>query len=229
MPIYEKIKSQFGDAADKIIPNWGDILLTYGYEASKNPFKAIGSEELAYSSQRTAAGFWLNDNEGYQNVKDKIDHLTDLTSNMPFSLKEPSHDTASYGIYKAMESGNIIPVSVIASISKADISSPTLDELIEKGLASCELKVAVVSEDNLENYSAVIPAPQLKAMRNGQGTVGYAREAVTSAYSEATANQSLEASPIENNVFVSVELDGEEIGNATNRVQARQYAMSNGR
>lgn len=60
-------------------------------------------------------------------------------------------------------------------------------------------------------------------------SVGYAREAVSSAYSEAAANRAEEAAPIENNVYVSVELDGEEISNTTNRVQARQYAMSNGR
>lgn len=60
-------------------------------------------------------------------------------------------------------------------------------------------------------------------------SVGYAREAVSSAYSEAAANRAEEATPIENNVYVSVELDGEEISNTTNRVQARQYAMSNGR
>ena len=60
-------------------------------------------------------------------------------------------------------------------------------------------------------------------------SVGYAREAVSSAYSEAAANRAEEAAPIENNVYVSVELDGEEISNTTNRVQARQSAMSNGR
>ena len=60
-------------------------------------------------------------------------------------------------------------------------------------------------------------------------SVGYAREAVSSAYSEAATNRAEEAAPIENNVYVSVELDGEEISNTTNRVQARQYAMSNGR
>ena len=60
-------------------------------------------------------------------------------------------------------------------------------------------------------------------------SVGYAREAVSSAYSKAAANRAEEAAPIENNVYVSVELDGEEISNTTNRVQARQYAMSNGR
>lgn len=60
-------------------------------------------------------------------------------------------------------------------------------------------------------------------------SVGYAREAVSSAYSEAAANRAEEAAPIENNVYVSVELDGEEISNTTNRVQARQYAMSNGK
>ena len=60
-------------------------------------------------------------------------------------------------------------------------------------------------------------------------SVGYAREAVSSAYSEAAANRAEETAPIENNVYVSVELDGEEISNTTNRVQARQYAMSNGR
>lgn len=231
MPIYEKIKSQFGDAADKIIPNWGDILLTYGYEASKNPFKAIGSEELAYSSQRTAAGFWLNDNEGYQNVKDKIDHLTGLTSNMPFSLKEPSHDTASYGIYKAMESGNIIPVSVIASISKADISSPTLDELIEKGLASCELKVAVVSEDNLENYSAVISAPMFKAM-SGQNQTGYAREAMTSVANEYGNNfggNNADSAPQDITIYNEISLEGEPVANAVNNFNTRQKKYSDWR
>ena len=166
MPIYEKIQSQFGNAANKIIPNLGDILLTSEYEKWRNPFSPISSQELADSSQRTAAGFWLNSNEGYQTTLEKIDHLTDLTSNMPFALQEPAHGTAAYTAYKAMESSNVIPVSVAASISKSSTSSTTLNDLIDNGSANCELKVVVVSEDNIDSFKSVIPYPALSKAAN---------------------------------------------------------------
>ncbi len=253
MPIYEKIQSQFGDAANKIIPNLRDILLTSEYEKSRNPFSLISAQELADSAQRTAAGFWLNSNEGYLTTVEKIDHLTELTSNMPFALQEPAQGTAAYTAYKAMESSNVIPVSVAASITKSEVSSSTLNELIDKGLASCELKVAVISdedlnkyskglanyelqaavisEDDFNNYSAVIPAPLFKSM-SGQQNVGYASESIAEAnQNTAVGNAGDTYGP--QPVIVNLNVDGEtlvsKVVDGFEEYQTQQTIMGNGR
>lgn len=188
----------------------------------------LGSDEYNAFIQSVASGKWLEENEGFQTLRDNVIHLNQLTANLEFDVPAPAEGTAARKIYDSLAAGGVLSTTITANIQTTNSGSATLDELIEKGLANCELKVAVVSEDNLENYSTVIPPAQFKAL-SGQNQTGYAREAVSSAYSEAAANRAEEAAPIENNVYVSVELDGEEISNTTNRVQARQYAMSNGR
>lgn len=87
-----------------------------------------------------------------------------------------------------------------------------------------DLDKAAASNVETTNFATVT-----REWGNQGPAVGYAREAMFSAYSEAATQRNEETSPIENNVYVSVELDGEEVGIASRRVQARQEAMANGR
>ena len=58
---------------------------------------------------------------------------------------------------------------------------------------------------------------------------GYARSAIEDAYNGAAVNQAADSIPVENSVYVTVEIDGEEIANTTQRVATQQVAMANGR
>lgn len=58
---------------------------------------------------------------------------------------------------------------------------------------------------------------------------GYARSAIEDAYNGAAVNQAADSIPVENSVYVTVEIDGEEIANTTQRVASQQVAMANGR
>jgi hypothetical protein len=59
-------------------------------------------------------------------------------------------------------------------------------------------------------------------------SVGYAREAVSSAYSEAAAKQTEEAAPQEINLYTTIEMGGEEVANVVNRVSSKEMTYSNG-
>lgn len=223
--VYDAVEHEYVQASGLVEPTPGG---RYAAHLGANNMGYLPwSDEYKSFVQNYASGKWLENNEGYQTALANVQHLNQLTSSLEFDVPAPAEGTAARKIYDSLAAGGVLNTTMTANIQAVSTGVPTLDELIEKGLASCELKVAVVSEDNLENYSAVIPPAQFKAM-SGQNQTGYAREAVSSAYSEAAANRAEEAAPQEINLYTTIEMGGEEVANVVNRVSSKEMTYSNG-
>ena len=151
--------------------------------------------------------------------------------NIEFDVSAPADGTAARKIYDSLATGGVLSTTITANIQTVDTGVPTLDELIETGLASCELRVAVESEDNLENYSAVIPAPMFKAM-NEQNKVGFAREAMANVANEYGTNfggNNGESASQDITIYNDINLEGEQVASSVNRFNTRQMKYADGR
>lgn len=99
-----------------------------------------------------------------------------------------------------------------AAFAEAGLSTKIADDLIKGGISSFSESRSLNSGANQVGYAT-----------------GYARSAIEDAYNGAAVNQAADSIPVENSVYVTVEIDGEEIANTTQRVATQQVAMANGR
>lgn len=84
--------------------------------------------------------------------------------------------------------------------------------------------------ENLKSdIEATVTTTVSREMKSQGPATGYAREAISSVYNESVVNQTMEATQPENNIYISVELDGEEVATASQRIQNRQVVMANGK
>lgn len=187
-----------------------------------------GSDEFNALIRGVASGKWLEESEGYQALMGNVIHLNQLTSNLEFDVPAPAEGTAARAIYDSLGESGVLNSTVFAEIKTASTGSQTLDSLITNGIADGEMEVSVVPKDSADIWGVVLPPEMYKSL-GGQEGPGYASNSIAEAY-RVGANGAENTSPVvENQVQVTVEVDGEELAGYVSRAQSRQVVMSNGR
>lgn len=187
-----------------------------------------GSDEFNALIRGVASGKWLEESEGYQALMGNVIHLNQLTSNLEFDVPAPAEGTAARAIYDSLGESGVLNSTVFAEIKTASTGSQTLDSLITNGIADGEMEVSVVPKDSADIWGVVLPPEMYKSLGSQEGP-GYASNSIAEAY-RVGANSAENTSPVvENQVQVTVEIEGEELAGYVSRAQSRQIVMSNGK
>ena len=186
------------------------------------------SDEFNAFIRNVASGKWLEESEGYQALMGNVIHLNQLTSNLEFDVPAPAEGTAARAIYDSLGESGVLNSTVFAEIKTASTGSQTLDSLITNGIADGEMEVSVVPKDSADIWGVVLPPEMYKSL-GGQEGPGYASKSIAEAYRVGAYGAENTSPVVENQVQVTVEIEGEELAGYVSRAQSRQIVMSNGK
>lgn len=215
-PIYQAIANKYGEAASSVMPDSFSSPDTSSAIASSLIPDHLTQEEKAAAvyaiAQGQAAEKWLNGNEGYQTLLDKIKHINDLAQNVELDIVPPAAGTAAREMYDALDGSGVIDLD--AKI-KFEVDLPD---------TQAEYK-EIVGVGAYDYSVSDFPASRLSG--NTQET-GYARDAVADSFKVvSTGNNPVEAPA--NDIYVSLNVDGEELADYVVRAQSGNTVVTNGR
>lgn len=209
--VYYAISDKYKQASDLV--QISPVDYAYASAAASIEGYRSGSADFDQYIQTTASGIWLNQNEGYQALLDNMSHLNQLTSDIEFDVPAPAEGTAARAIYDSLGKSGVLSVAISGEFV---------------GFADDGTKYAIEPENGVDSLGAVISPEAFNAMGR-QDKTGYASSSIAEAYRVGNSGSSDTSPIVENQVHVTVEVDGEELASYVAQAQGRQLVMNNGR
>lgn len=215
-PIYQAIANKYGEAASSVIPDFSDrVAMSDAAASGLIPDNLTPDQQVAdvYAiGQGQAAEKWLDGNEGYQAFLGKIDHINELAQNVEFDIVPPTAGTAAREMYDALDGSGIIDLDAKIKF-EVDLPDPNAEYKEIVGIGADDYSGSDFSVSRLSG--------------NTQAT-GYARDAVADSFKVvSTGNNPVEAPA--NDIYISLNVDGEELANYVVRAQSGNTVVTNGR